>query len=202
MSTIKRIGIDLDNTVTDYLQGAIPLLQKHYNLEPDFTKPAYSIEEIFGLTKETRPEGMREFLYEELHLFRHLPKLEDDVEMLTVQLKQEGVKVYFITARSGTHTIREDTLLWLDNNGFQYDDVFHVEDKGDFCKKARIKVMYEDEIGQIMSLQKARIDTVIRNQPWNVDLPKDPHCLERKRGKQTRVDDWQGAYRAIKEYLK
>jgi len=128
--------------------------------------------------------------------------LEDDVEMLTVRLKQDGIKVYFITARSGSHTIREDTLFWLDTNGFQYDDVFHVEDKDDFCKQARIKVMYEDEVNQILSLQKARIDTVIRNQSWNVNLPRDYNHLERKRGRQTRVDNWQEAYNAIKEYLR
>ena len=46
-----------------------------------------------------------------------------------------------------------------------------------------------------------RIDTVIRNQPWNVDLPKDPHHLERKRGRQARVNNWQETYNAIKEYL-
>ena len=199
---IQRVGIDLDGTVADFLTPAIPLLKEHYGLEPDFTKPAYRIEEVFGLTKETRPEGMREFLIEELHLFRHLPKLEDDVEKLTVRLKQDGIKVYFVTARDGSHMIREDTLIWLDKNGFQYDDVFHVEDKGDFCKQARIKVMYEDEIGQISCLQKARIDTVIRNQPWNVNLPRDYNHLERKRGRQTRVDNWQEAHAAIKEYLK
>ena len=199
---MTRVGIDLDGTVADYMAGAIPLLKEYYGREPDLTKSVYSLEEVFGYTKETRPEGMRELLYEELHLFRHLPKLEDDVEMLTVRLKQDGIKVYFITARSGSHTIREDTLFWLDTNGFQYDDVFHVEDKDDFCKQARIKVMYEDEVNQILCLQKARIDTVIRNQSWNVDLPRDYNHLERKRGRQTRVDNWQEAYDAIKEYLK
>jgi len=195
------VGIDLDGTVADYMAGAIPLLQLHYGLVPDFTKPAYTVEEVFGLTNETRPKGMRELLYEELHLFRQLPKLDEDTEQLTVRLKQDGVKVYFVTARSGSHSIREDSLIWLDNNGFQYDDVFHVDDKADFCKQARIHVMCEDEVGQILGLQKARIDTVIRNQPWNADLPKDVHHLTRKRGRQTRVNNWQEMYNAIKEYL-
>ncbi len=201
MSTTKRVGIDLDGTVADYMAGAIPLLQEHYGLVPDFTKPAYTVEGVFGLTDETRPKGMRKFLYEELHLFRHLPKLDEDTEQLTVRLKQDGVKVYFVTARSGSHSVREDSLIWLDNNGFQYDDVFHVDDKADFCKQARIHVMCEDEVGQILGLQKARIDTVIRNQPWNVDLPKDAHHLARQKGRQTRVNNWQEMYNAIKEYL-
>lgn len=198
---IKRIGIDLDSTVADYLTGAIPLLEEHYGLVPDLTKTAYTIEEVFGLTKETRPKGMREFLYEDLHLFRKLPKLEEDIELLTVLLAQDGVKIYFVTARTGSRTIREDTLFWLDTNGFQYDDVFHVEDKADFCKKAHIQVMHEDEIGQLLRLQEAGVAAVIRNQPWNVNLPSDPHHLEGQRGKQARVYNWREAYHAIKEFL-
>lgn len=199
--TTKRVGIDLDSTVADYMAGAIPLLKEHYGLEPDLTKAAYTIEEVFGLTTETRPAGMRELLYEDLHLFRRLPKLEPDIEMLSVLLKRLGTKVYFVTARSGTHTIREDTRFWLDSNGFEYDDVFHVEDKADFCKKARIHVMHEDEVGQLVRLQEAKIDAVVRDQPWNRELPADPHHLERKRGRQARVDNWRDAYVAIKEYL-
>lgn len=200
--TMKRVGIDLDSTVADYLHGAIPLLKEHYGLMPDLTKPSYTIEEVFGLTKENRPPGMRQFLYEDLHLFRTLPKLEDDIEMLTVKLKQDGVKVYFITARNGSHVIREDTWYWLENNGFQFDDVFHTDKKADFCKQARIHVMHEDEVGQLMDLRKARIDAVIRDQPWNETLPRDPHHLERKRGRQSRVGNWREAYIAMKEYLK
>jgi len=198
---MKRVGIDLDNTVADYLAGAVPLLREHYALEPDFTKSAKTIEEVFGLTKETRPAGMREFLYENLHLFRDLPKLETDIEMLSVLLKKLGTKVYFVTARSGSYTIRDDTQFWLDSNGFQYDDVFFTEDKAEFCKKACIQVVYEDEVGQLLRLQAAKIDAVIRNQPWNKNLPHDPHHLERKRGRQKRVDNWREAYIAIREYL-
>lgn len=202
MRQITRVGIDLDGTVADYLKGAIPLLKQHYGLEPDLTAPAYTIEGVFGLTPETRPEGMRDFLYKELHLFRKLPKLEEDNEMLSILLKQEGVKVYFVTARSGSRTIREDTLFWLDKNGFQYDDVFHVEDKADFCKKARIHVMCEDEISQLLRLREARVNTVIRNQSWNIDIPEDPHHLERDRGKLARAYNWREMLSAIKEYLR
>ena len=95
MSRIKRVGIDLDGTVADYMAGAIPLLQLHYGLVPDFTKSSYTVEGVFGLTKETRPEGMRELLYEELHLFRQLPKLEEDTEQLTSSVEAGWSKGLF-----------------------------------------------------------------------------------------------------------
>jgi len=197
----KRVGIDLDSTVADYMSGAVPLLSEHYGLTPDLTKPAYTIEEVFGLSKENRPPGMRKLLYEELRLFRRLPKLEPDIEMLTVLLKKLETKVYFVTARTGSDVIRDDTQFWLDSNGFQYDDIFFVENKADFCQKAHIGIMHEDEVGQLLNLQGAGIDTVIRSQPWNADLPSDPHHLEKRRGRSTRVDNWRDAYIAIKDYL-
>lgn len=197
----KRIGIDLDGTVADYMAGAIPLLKEHYGLEPDWSKQAYRIEEVFGLTSETRPPNMREHLYEELHLFRGLPKKEDDIELLTILLKKQGYKVYIITARTGHPIIREDTQFWLDKHNFEYDDIFHVEDKGQLCKLMRIHVMLEDEIMQIGNLQRNKINVVVPDQPWNQHLPEDPHHIERKRGRIRRVHNWREAYGAVEELL-
>jgi len=197
----KRIGIDLDGTVADYMAGAIPLLQEHYGLTPDWSRKAYHIEEVFGITRETRPEGMREFLYEELHLFRNLPKKEPDIEKLTVQLKCKGYKVYIITARTGAPIVREDTRFWLDQNGFEYDDIFHVEDKSELCKLMRIHVMLEDEVMQIKDLQRNKINVVVPDRSWNQHLPDDPHVGERKRGRIRRVYNWREAEVAIDELL-
>ncbi len=194
-TSISRVGIDLDGTVADYMSGAVPLLAEHYGLKPDFSADAYRIEEVFGLTAETVPSDLREVLYEELHLFRNLPKLETDGDMITTMLKLADVKVYFITARSGTKTIREDTITWLNRYGFQYDDVFHTEDKARLCTHINIDVMYEDELRQISELRQAGINTVVRDQPWNFKLPSTGD-----RGI-TRVYNWQEAFNAMKEYL-
>ncbi len=196
----KRIGIDLDGTVADYMAGAIPLLKEHYGLEPDWNIQAYRIEEVFGLTNETRPPNMREHLYEELHLFRDLPKKEPDIELMTQLLKRRGYKVYFITARTAHPIIREDTKYWLDKHGFYYDDIFHVEDKGQLCKLMRIHVMLEDERMQIDNLQRNKINIVIPDQPWNQELPEDPSGL--KRGRTRRVHNWREANVAIEELLR
>ena len=197
----KRIGIDLDGTVADYMAGAIPVLKEHYGLEPDWNIKAYRIEEVFGLTPETRPVNMREHLYEELHLFRDLPKKEPDIELLTQLLYSRGYKVYFITARTGHPIIREDTKYWLDKHEFKYDDIFHVEEKGQLCKLMRIHIMLEDEVMQIGDLQRNKINVVVPDQPWNQHLPEDPHHLERKRGRIRRVYNWREADAAIEELL-
>lgn len=200
---MRRIGIDLDGTVVDYMAGAIPALKAHYGLEPNFNVQAYTIEEVFGLTKETRPPNMRQTLYVEDHLFAKLPQLEVDNNLLTLFLKKAlgpDLKIYFVTARDNHPVIMADTRNWLDRNTEIYDDVFHVGNKAEFCKMAGIQVMIEDEVRQIVGLVEAGIDVIVRDQPWNQHLPADPHGLEDDKGRTIRVHNWREMIDAVKEF--
>ncbi len=194
---MKRVGIDIDGTVANYLQGAAPLLKEHYGLEPDFSQPAYTIDELFGLTEETRPRGLQKHLYENLHLFRHLPTRERDSHQLSWEIQRTlGAKVYFITARSPTPVVEEDTLFWLTYNGFTFDEVFFTKDKAQLCREMKVDVIIEDEIKHLVGLIAAGIDVVIPNQPWNdLPLPSGP-------GRIVRVDNWREAFQAVEEFLK
>ena len=69
MDRIQKVGIDLDNTVADFLATATPLMKEHYGLEPDFNKSVYKIEEIFGIDPKNRPPGMLRDLLEGGRLF-------------------------------------------------------------------------------------------------------------------------------------
>jgi 5'(3')-deoxyribonucleotidase len=195
---IKRVGIDLDGTVADYMAGAIPMLKEHYGLEPTLNTKAYHIEEVFGLTAETRPKGMHELLYEEKHLFRHLPAIEGMSDVVYC-LHIMGVKVYFITARAGTPTIVKDTREWLSENRFVYDDVFHTEEKGLLCKMMHIHVMIEDEVAQILSTLSSGVNVVVPDQPWNQHLSAEE--MMRRKGKAVRVYNADDIFNAVKGFL-
>ena len=200
---MKRIGIDCDGCVADYMAGAIPVLKEHYGLEPDYNVEAYTIEEVFGLTRENRPPNMRQTLYIEGNLFAKLPPLEEGNKELTSQLMSElgpDLKIYFVTARDNHPTIVQDTHEWLKLNTDHFDDVFHVQDKAEFCKLAGIQVMIEDEVRQIGELLEAGIDVIMRDQPWNQHLPEDPRDLEDNKGRLTRVYNWREMVETAKEY--
>jgi uncharacterized HAD superfamily protein len=200
---LRRIGIDCDGCVADYMAGAIPALKEHYGLEPDYEVEAYTIEEVFGLTKENRPPNMRQTLYIEDNLFAKLPPLEEGNKELTSQLWTNlgpDLKIYFVTARDNHPIIMRDTREWLKAHTDHFDDVFHVQKKAEFCKLAGIQVMIEDEVRQISELLDAGIDVIMRDQPWNQHLPADPHGLEDNKGRLTRVYNWRGMVEAAKEY--
>lgn len=200
---MKKIAIDLDNTVADYLKGAAPLIKEMYGLEPDFSRKAYRLEEVFGLTSETRPPDMRQRLYVEKRLFRNLPPLEEDNRLLTQYLREEitPLRIYFLTARDANPTVMEDTRYWLERNTATYDDVFHTDHKAEFCKMAGISVMIEDEIKHTMSLLEVGVDVIVMDNPWNRQIPEDPHGLERQKGRLRRAHNWREAFVAAKELL-
>ncbi len=197
---IQRVGIDIDNTIADFMSVAIPLLKEHYNLEPDFSKPVYKVEEVFGINPKARPAGLTELLYEGLNLFRNLPKIEKDIEQLTHKLISRDVdtKVYMITARSNTQVIVDDTMHWLEKNGFKFTDVFFTDDKANICKAAGIDVMIEDELGQVLALVQTNVSVVVRDQPWNSGgiLEHFEH-----KGQVKRAYSWQQMYNATEEFL-
>lgn len=198
---IQRVGIDLDNTVADFLTTAIPLLKEHYGLEPDFNKVVYKIEEVFGLTQETRLSDIQETLYEGLHLFRDLPKLEKNIEQLTHKLisREINTKIYIITSRTPSKIIVDDTLHWLHSNNFKFTDIFFTDNKTNLCKIIGIDVMIEDEVGQTLSLAKENINVVIRDHPWNrhnILIPFEKQRIIK------RQDNWQNMLYETEEFLK
>jgi len=192
---IQRVGVDLDGTLVDYIHGVAPLLKEHYGLEPDYSKPVMRIEEVFGLTRETRPPGLREHLYDELHAFRHLPPFEKDINELSWGLFDLGqrTEIYIVTARHPSKEIVSDTLEWLDERDFIYTDVFFTEDKSLLCEVTGINVMFEDEPQQVRQLVARNIPVVMRNQPWNSSV--DDHPLIR------RADGWREMLDNAKEFL-
>jgi uncharacterized HAD superfamily protein len=200
---MKKIGIDLDNTVSDFLNGAVPHFKELYGLEPDFSRKAFRLEEVFGITDENRPLDMRKRLYIERRLFRDLPTLEQDSHLFTWGLRSalSPLKIYFLTARDAHPVIKEDTRHWLDSKKFDYDDVFHTDHKAEFCKMSGITVMVEDELRQIVPLMEAGVDVIIMDQPWNRQIPEDPHGLEDRKGRLRRAHNWREAFVAAKELL-
>lgn len=202
---MKRIGIDCDGVVADYMAGASPLLQERYGLTPDLETEAYSIEEIFGLTADNWQYNIRQDLYLDQHLFANLPPLEEQNSHLTSHLRNilgPNIKIYFVTARDNHPVIMEDTRKWLDQNTSTYDDVFHVDNKAEFCKLAGIQVMIEDEPRQITKLVDAGIDVIMRDQPWNRHLTENPRNPKGQKGRLTRVYNWKEMVAIAEEYYR
>ncbi len=197
---IKRVGIDIDGVVADYLAVAIPMVAEHYGLTPDLSNTTYILESVFGLTEDTFPKDFKKVLYEDNHLFAKLPLLETNIQLLNRRIFMHksfqhdyNTKVYFITSRPRTPIIMEDTLTWIQKHEFHFDDVFFVKDKAGLCRALRIDVIIEDEPRNIEALSKTDTKVVIRDQPWNKEIEETDNLK--------RVFNWQQALETTKEFL-
>ena len=207
---IKRIAIDLDNTVADFMAGAIPKMEEVFGLKVQDTSKINRIEEAFGLKPKIGSKWdklgvdkddyekvlkIRQTLYVQGRLFRDLPLIENDSWLLTKHLFEEGYKVYFMTARTPHPVIIEDTWGWLEKHGFFFDDVFFTDFKGNLCQALDIPTIVEDERWQILACLEKGVNVIAMAQDWNGELP----LTEEHRGKFHRVKSWREMPTLIKE---
>jgi uncharacterized HAD superfamily protein len=207
-SLIKRIGIDLDNTVADYMAKAAPRLKDMFGIEPkglgsnnpeaaflwgarEKATPRDKWQEL-GLEPEDRKvlHAIRQQLYVDENFFRDLPMLEKDTNLLTRELQKRGHRVYFITARSRNDVIVDDTLFWLMNNGFAFDDVFFTNDKAQLCSMMDIRTLLEDDRNQIQDCLDKNIQVIGMACPWNEGIVHENF---------SRVNSWREMLAAVKE---
>jgi 5'(3')-deoxyribonucleotidase len=183
---IKRIGLDLDCTFADFMSGAIPKMREMFGVEPKEGSKPSRIEQVMGLVPKgptnkwdklgidrdnyQKLKEVKDKLYLEGNLFRTLPLLENDSPDLTNYLKENGYKIYFITARDRHPIIVKDTIYWLENNNFHFDDVFFSDEKHFICDKLDIQTMVEDHPQEILPCLSKGINVIAMSQEWNAGL--------------------------------
>ena len=93
-------------------------------------------------------------------------------------LKQEGNKIYIITARKNDdewfpkelrNNIEQLTKDWLKNNNIYYDEIaFDVKDKGTYCLSQSIDIMIEDDPVNLDRLI-GNTNIIVFDYPYNCD---------------------------------
>lgn len=196
----KKIGIDLDGTVANFIVGASQVIKECFGHEPDLSKGFWGMDEIFDLVPGTFHREIKNFIYQEKRLFRTLSKLEEDNHLLTSALYSDvpGLQVHFVTARPTLIEVVEDTRFWIKENGFLCHGIHHADDKASLCVEKGISVMIEDQVNHITDLSDKGIDVIVMDQPWNRDLNQELH---EQKARIRRVNNWREAFVAAKELL-
>ncbi len=151
-----KIGIDLDNTITDLLE-ILKMYCKEYN--ENVIKRNLSMNEkgfaVANLYEWTEKEKM-DFCIKHLNEARDRAKLKENANKIIQKLKQEGNIIYIITARKkiGSINIYEKTEEFLKKNGIEYDNLVVQKDKKQFCIDNNIDVLIDDEPQNIQSVSQ------------------------------------------------
>lgn len=186
-----RIGIDIDNTITDTL----PLLKKYckkYNDEVvkrnlKMNEKGYITSNLYDWTREEE----NDFFQKYMDTVRMNVKLKPNAKEVINRLKQEH-EIYIITARK-TRSDKDAYELskeYLDKNEITYDRlVTECEDKLEYCLQNQIDVMIDDEPQNVNAISQ-KLPVIVFKGIMNEDCEGNNII---------KVEDWKEIYSVIKK---
>lgn len=152
-----KIGIDIDNTITN----ALPVLKEYcrrYN--NDIVKRnlkmndmGFNTSNLFKWTNEEEMDFCDKYLEE---VVMKASMKNDAIEIIN-KLKKDNHYIYIITSRRKPHFKDPYKLTeeFLKKKNIPYDElIVECEDKNTFCINNQIDVMIDDEPQNIMSISK------------------------------------------------
>jgi len=177
-----RIGIDIDDTLTNFQNIVVPYAQK-YNIEELGNRKLLNIYskhtiEMFDWTEKESDEFW--FKYAKNLMTEVLP-LPFAVKTVT-ELYDKGNEIYIITARSNYYfkEAYEHSKKWLEKHGIKYHDlIVGAENKGDVCLNNEIDILIDDGIENCKSLVDVNIPVLMfdasSNRGFNIEGVKRVH---------------------------
>ena len=182
-----RIGIDIDDTITDTWPYMVPIYSRVFNIpveELTNSLPYYNSVKKLNLTVDDYFRIMQPY-YGENTL--NIPIKKDAKEVINT-LKKEGHKIIFITARGKMY--REPasiTETFLEKNGVMYDKLItNATDKAVICKKENINLFIDDSYKHCLSVSSVGIKVLMFGTNYNKNIKEF-----------TRITSWYEVYNYI-----
>jgi len=155
-----NIGIDIDDTISETFETLLPYSQKYtiqdlkrksnINLEGNLSDHFYIVY-INGWNEQEALEFWEKY-YAEILRQLNIKKFASEV---INKLKQEGHKIYLITARwdMRADNVKEITEQWLRDNNVVYDElIINASDKLKIAQEKKIDIFIDDSFNNCKSI--------------------------------------------------
>ena len=171
-----RIGIDIDDTITDSYALMTKYAEKHFQ-----RNDKHFINEIFHAPKITG-EGLD---FYNLYLKEVISKcpLKENAKEVIQRLQENGHTIIVITARGYTDIsgVTEETEKYFQKHNLKVDKIiFKAYHKLKVCQDNQIDIMVDDTIRVLDEINKGGIKTVLFTTYANKDIKTNLN----------RVNDW------------
>lgn len=179
-----KIGIDCDDVIANFVQEMLKDRNEKIGTDHKYEDVVtYDLSSCLGTT----PEYMTEYLRTlgTTGFFKELPQIADS-RMYMNRMKLAGHDLYIITSRS----CAKDTIDWLDEQKYSYDNVFLTPRKHEVSKALGLDFMIEDNPRHIKDISEQGVHVIVPNHPWNA-LVKESEYV-------TKVNDWETINSIIK----
>lgn len=182
-----KIGIDIDDTITDTWECLIPHYSKTFNVPVDKLKksiPYYPAVE----DKVTLEEYFEKVIPIYDKYIRNVP-LKENVKEVIDKLYELGHSVVFITDRGKEqHNAYENTKGYLDKHQIKYDKLFiKAGDKAKICCEENIDLFIDNSIKHCNFVSECKIEILMFETIYNKDIKEFKH-----------VKNWNEIYEYIK----
>lgn len=182
-----RIGIDIDDTITDTWPYMVPIYSRVFNIpteELSNSLPYYNSIKKLNLTVDEYFKIMQPY-YEKDAL--NIPIKKDAKEVINA-LKKEEHKIIFITSRGKMY--REPSSIteaYLEKNGIMYDKLItNATDKAIICKNENIDLFIDDIYKHCLSVSSIGIRVLMYGANYNKNIKEF-----------TRITSWYEVYNYI-----
>ena len=182
-----RIGIDIDDTITNSWEHLIPYYSKIFNISQNIlykSKPYYEAIKD-RITKEEYFKIMKPVYDEVIPTAHLLPYVKETID----KLYDMGHKVYFITARGIDHTnAYQESKDYLDKYHIKYEKIYTgISNKADICLKEKINLFIDDSYRHCKEVSKIGIPVLMPTTIYNKEYTDFP-----------RFDDWKMVYEYVR----
>lgn len=170
-----KIGIDIDDTITDSWECLIPYYSKLFNKTPEElrkSKPYHkSVEDKITLDEYF---DIMLPIYDKVIPNVHLkPHVKETID----KLYERGHKVYFITARGRGHTNPyEDSKNFLDKHKIKYEEIYiNAGNKAEICNNLGISLFIDDSYRHCKEVADFGIAVLMPETYYNKEYTDIPH---------------------------
>lgn len=163
------IGVDIDDTLTDIRDevGAAALkYAQSLNKDIDETKVVWDKNNNGSSFKERYNFNYDELLYFFGNIQENITKKakpREDVVDVIKKLREDGHKIYIITARDSEfhNSPYELSKTWLNKNNIEYDKlIVDARDKAKICREQNVEIFIDDKLSNCMQISNENIVTI------------------------------------------
>lgn len=166
-----RIGIDIDDTITNSYRLIFEQIGKYYNVNSyTLIEKGYKYEDI--LADERRFPNYQKFSRDVVEGLIPNVSIKHGAKEIIKRLKDEGNEIIIITARDDIEFSDplNLTINFLKENDIYYDELhIAIKNKGKFCRENNIDVLIDDSIKNCTSAKSNEIPHLLLDNTFNRD---------------------------------
>lgn len=180
-----RIGIDVDDTICDTWNYALPIMCEFYKKDLEIIKN--SVTGYYQAGDLTLKDYMAFAKLKHQEYIMQVPLIKNAKEIIN-KLKEEGNEIIIITARSDKAYTNpcEITSNYLEQHNIKFDKLYSsISDKKEICKNEKIDLFIDDNINNCLSVRELDTKVLLFG--------------ENKEYDGIQIKDWEKVYKYLKK---